>query len=416
MTIGGLGARGGGIVLDEPQRLYVADALPGETCLVQPESRRGDGWTARVLDRLTDSPDRVAARCRHFGQCGGCQAQHLSPPAYTSWKRELVVTAFRQADLPTACIGLLAMPVAGMRRRVRLVARRHGTNVRFGFQAFSSHVVVDVAECPVMRADVWPVVTRLRPILPALLTDGRALDVAVLMTDTGADVLVIGPGSLGLEAREALATAAQAGDWARVSWQSEEAVAPEPVCCRHTPVLTWGGTPVEVPPGTFVQASAEVEASLLALAVEATGSAQTVADLYAGCGSFSFALAAVGRHVHAVDRNAAAIAAVRHSAGMWSRPLTTECRDLVRRPLSAAELNRFDAVVLDPPRAGAANQAAELARSAAPVVVSVSCRPATAARDAATLVAGGYRLVSVTLFDQFVWSPHVELLLVLQRS
>ena len=236
-------------------------------------------------------------------------------------------------------------------------------------------------------------------------------------TDDGLDLLFEAQVPPDLAAREGLARLAADADWARVTWQARDAP-PEPVIVRRTPRVVFGGVPVALPPGGFLQPSREGEAALIdAVAGFLPDGADAVADLYAGCGTFALSLAARGRWVHAVEGDAAAhdaLAQAIRAASMTDR-VTSEQRDLERRPLQAAELAGYDAVVFDPPRAGARAQAGDLAASSVPAVIAVSCNPHSFARDARILVDGGYRLDAVTPIDQFPWSAHVELVASFRR-
>jgi 23S rRNA (uracil1939-C5)-methyltransferase len=288
--------------------------------------------------------------------------------------------------------------------------------VLLGFHARARHRVVDLLQCLILLPQLAALLLPLRQALGRVLADGRSADLLLAWTDAGADLLMISTTAPDLAGRQALAAFAEAGDLARVSWSPPDGEA-EPVALRRAPTLRFAGVPVRLPPGPFLQPSAEGEAALVAAVAEATSGARRVADLYAGCGTFTLPLAAAGRRVHAVDGAGPAIEALTAAAraGGLGSAVTAERRDLDRRPLLGPELQRYEAVVFDQPRAGAKAQAALLAHSTVPRVVAVSCNPTTFARDARILVDGGYRLDWVQPVDQFPWTGHLELVAAFAR-
>jgi 23S rRNA (uracil1939-C5)-methyltransferase len=428
VTIAGVGARGDGIAGPDgegvaAERVFVPLTVPGDRVRVRLGPAQAEGRRGQVVAWLARGPDAVAPACRHFGRCGGCTLQHLGDPAYDAWKREQVTVALTRAgfglDRP---VPLVRTPPGG-RRRATFSVRRRGGAVLVGFNERLSHRLVDLEECPVLAPELVALVPALRRGLAPVLPEDGGAEVAATRLEGGLDVVLVGPVRLDLTARQALADLAEAADIGRLSWQPDPRQPPEPVAARRPVLARFGGRPVPVPPGAFLQASAEGEAALVAAVLEGVGgtgaraSAGAVADLFAGCGTFSLALVAAavaGRRVHGVDGNGAALAALAEG-GRGLPGLTTERRDLGRAPLSSQELAGYRVVVFDPPRAGAAAQAAALAASNVPVVVAVSCNPATFARDARRLGEGGYRLVSALAVDQFLWSAHIELVAVFHR-
>jgi 23S rRNA (uracil1939-C5)-methyltransferase len=400
LDIAALGAQGDGIAETGAGRVYVAFALPGE--------RVAAGVTG--VPRLLSAPsaDRQTPVCRHFGMCGGCVAQHMGDRLYAEWKRDIVVAALRQRGLAPDVAALRRVP-PGTRRRAVLTARRQGRSIALGYHRRKSLDLVDIEECPVLAPEIRARLPALRAIAAAL--PAPAVRFTVLSTPAGLDVAVEAGGS-----RLQPATAAAIARIVTQHRLARIAIDGNIVVERAAPALNTSGVNVPVPPGAFVQAAEEAERVMAGLIVGAAGAAGRVADLFCGVGTFTFDLARRAR-VLALDRDQAAVAAlaagVRRAQGL--RPIETKVRDLFRTPLSAEELQGFDAVVFDPPRAGALSQARQLARSHVPTVVAVSCDPGTLARDARLLVDGGYAIESVTPIDQFLFSAHVETVAVLRR-
>ncbi|WP_298952768.1 RNA methyltransferase [uncultured Methylobacterium sp.] len=415
LAITRLGSRADGVAEDG---LVVPGALPGETVRVEPEEpgREAEGRPggkgprrARLVEVVAPSPDRVAPFCPVFGACGGCAVQHLAPAPYAAWKRDLVVAALSRAGIAAPVADLVDAHGAG-RRRIALHLRRIDGEARAGFMAARSHALVPIEACPITVPALHRAPAVARALGGPLGGGGKPLDVLVTATEGGLDVDLRGHGPASDRARQALVRLAEDLDLARLALHGDIVVE------RRAPVLTAGAAALVTPPGGFLQATAAGEEVLGALVVAAVGRAKRVADLFSGSGAFSLRLAASAA-VHAVEGDGAALAALDRAArgtpGL--RGIATERRDLFRRPLLAPELDRFDAVVFDPPRAGAEAVATRLAESKVPVVVGVSCDAATFARDAALLTAGGYRLDGVTPVDQFRHSPHVELVGVFRR-
>ncbi len=400
LVIDRLGHRGDGIADTPGGALYVPYVLPGETVEVERVPGHDDRRHAVRIE--VESAQRIAPICPHFGVCGGCALQHWDVAHYRAWKRSLVVTALAQAGLDVRVDELVDAHGAGRRRAV-FHARRSHDILQVGFAAYRAHHVVPIDRCPILAPELAGAIEAAWALAEALRPQGKPLDIQVTASDEGLDVDVRGSGPLPPQMMARLAPLAQSHRLARLTRHGELIV-------QHAqPTLRIGRARVALPPGAFLQATAEGEAALARLVLEHAGGARSVADLFAGVGPFALRLAECAR-VHAVDSDAAAIAAVRQAAAAPGlKPIETEVRDLFRRPLLAAELEKVDAVVFDPPRQGAQAQARALAQSKVPVVVAVSCNPATFARDAGLLVDGGYRLIAVTPIDQFRYSAHVEI-------
>lgn len=338
-------------------------------------------------------------------------AHHMPRAVYEAWKRDIVVGALRQHGIGEDVVGpLVTIPIAGRRRAV-FTAERHGGRFVLGFREAASHRLEPITACAVLVPEIVRLLPRLADLAARLLPDETSARFTVLATETGVDVVLVDPKvRLDAASRAALADVARACRIARVS------IGREPVLTLTPPRLTFGGVAVTPPPGAFVQAVGAAETALTDHVVAGIGRAKSVADLFAGLGTFTLPAARKARVV-AIDTEADALAAlavgVRGASGL--KPVETRVRDLLREPLSPKELSGFDAVVFDPPRAGAKEQAERLARSAVKRVVAVSCNPVTLARDLETLIAGGYRLRGVTPVDQFVFTAHVEAVAILER-
>ena len=391
--------------------MFALGVLPGERVRA---SVAGD--RAEAVEILEASPDRVAPPCPHFGDCGGCSLQHWAPAPYLAWKAEQIRLALGREGIETEILAPFAAP-PGSRRRLALHARPgRGGEARIGFKARRSwrHVPVDV--CPVADprlAAAFPALRRLAA--PLFEAPKSAPTLHVTLSATGLDIDISGverrAGALSADARSRIAAAAAAADFARVTLDGEI------LYQAREAVIRIGRAAVALPPAAFLQAVAEAEAAMAAFVGEALAGAGSVADLYCGVGAFALRLAEHAS-VAAYDIAGPAVAALRaaQATAPGLKAIAAEARDLVRRPVLAAELKRLDAAVIDPPRAGAAEQHRELARSAVSRIAGVSCNPATFARDARILTDAGFTLVRVLPVDQFLWSPHVELVGVFERS
>jgi len=420
--------------------VFVPFTLPGERVRATIEDK-----VSVATEILTPSAARRAPACRHFTVCGGCAVQHWRDEPYRVWKRTLVVEALARAGVEAPVGDVIDATGSGRRRASFHAVRAKSIGFAFGFARRASHDVFDLQECPVLSPQIVAAVPELRRLAEALLPRSGRLDIAVTVTNEGLDVDVRGGG--GQAGRKARPNAGRAGkgasakrrggvsrsggggqnhhdgdmllraseiaaatNWARLTLSGE------PALVRAVPTVDISGVSVPAPPGAFLQATQDGEHVIGNLILEATKGARRVVDLYSGIGTFALRLAKT-MPVTAVEGDAQAVAAVRkacdHNTGL--KPVATVRRDLAREPMTPGELKDFDAVVLDPPRTGAAAQVKELAGSQVSRVIMVSCAPPSFARDAATLVAGGYRLEGVAVVDQFLWSPHVEMVGMFRR-
>lgn len=412
MMINAIGAQGDGLArFDDGKPAFVPLTLPGETVRAQMDGARGE-----VAEILIPSADRVAPACKHFGHCGGCALQHWAAAPYLGWKAEQIRVQLSMEGLETEILPTFAAPAAS-RRRVALHARRgaKGQGALLGFKERRSWNLVSISECPVTDPRLvaaFPALAKLAE--PFLEHPKSAPTLHVTLTGTGLDIDVTGierkSGGLSADARMRAAMAASDGDFARVT------LAGETVYGARQPLVKLGPAIVALPPGSFLQAVPAAERAMVAFAVAESQGAARIADLYCGVGTFTFPLAQVGA-VHAAEMNAPSITALKAAIGATPglKPINAEARDLVKRPVLTTELAKTDVVVIDPPRAGAAEQTVEIAKSKVAKVISVSCNPATFAKDARALVDAGFRLEKVLPVDQFVWSPHIELVGVFTR-
>ena len=405
LRIEAVGAQGDGLA----QGNFIPLTLPGELVTAQMSGARGE-----LLDILEASQERVAPPCPHFGVCGGCALQHWNVQPYLDWKREQIRVQLGYEGLETEILPTFASPPAS-RRRVALHARGGKGGVRLGFKERRSWNLVQIETCPVSHPKLVAAFPALRRLAgPFMEHPKSAPTLHVTITATGLDVDITGveakSGGLSADARVRAAMIAGEADFARVT------LAGEMIYMARQPMVKLGPAVVALPAGAFLQAVPQAEKAMVEFAVEAAQGASRIVDLYSGVGTFTFRLAQIAG-VHAADSSAPAIAALKGAVGtaVGLKAVTAEARDLARRPVLSMELKKVDVAVLDPPRAGALEQHVEIANSKVARVVGVSCNPATFARDAKVLIEAGFRLERVLPVDQFLWSPHIELVGVFSR-
>ena len=409
-----LGAAGDGIATFAGAPLFIRLAAPGERWRVRVGPATRFGRRARPLLRLA-GPPRAEPACPHFGRCGGCALQHLSEPAYAAFKLQRIEAALARAGLRAGTLLPLASSPAGSRRRLRLGVARTRRGLLLGFRGHRDHDLVAINRCPVARPELERLLGPLSAALAelAMLETGAAGEVLLTLTATGVDLLLRVAAEPGLAARERLAAIAQALDLARLAVGPPGGPA-EPVVVRHPPLLDLGGLAVEPPPGAFLQPTVEGERALQAAVARWVPERARLLDLYAGLGALSLPILPRLARLELVEGDAAAVAAA--ARALAARPeVRVRRRDLARDPLTPAELAGFDAVLLDPPRAGARAQCEALAASPVPRVIHASCDPASFARDARILVEAGFVLTALQPVDQFLWSAEVELVALLER-
>ena len=370
---------------------HVAGAVPGDALA-------DDGAILR-------GPHHVDPPCRHFPQCGGCDLQHADETVLAQFVSDRVSFAAESQELEPAKLALPYLSPPRSRRRATLHAQRVGKKLVMGFRERGSHRIVDMAECHILHPAIFTLVASLRVLLghwPGKL----AASIQVTIVDQGLAVEIKGISAQNLDQTEALLDFAREQSLARLS--IDDGFGPEPVWEPEPATVTLGGVPVGFPHGSFLQPTTDGEQILIDAAVEWCGGAKIIADLFAGLGTFAFALAGPAK-VLAVEADRAAHLACQMAARASGKPVHALHRDLFRDPLTAAEVSKFDCVLLDPPRAGARNQVDQIAASSIGRVVYISCNPQSWARDARRLADGGFRLAELRPVGQFRWSTHVEL-------
>ncbi|MHA7871061.1 MAG: class I SAM-dependent RNA methyltransferase [Hyphococcus sp.] len=405
VRIAAIGARGDGVAESDGGAVYVPYTAPGDLVRVKLRGERG-----ALTELIETSAHRAKPPCQYFGACGSCALQHLETAFYRKWKRDLVVNALKREGFTSDSVGaLIACPPSSRRRATVAVLRRKQDTI-VGFNKRRSTEILDIDNCIVMAPALANHIAGFRKLAAAI--PHRAFDMALTLCDNGVDIDVqCGDADFfRADAIERLADVMRGEGFIRLTLNGE------PVLEFQKPSVSFGGVPVAIPPGAFLQASREAETVLIDHVLEHSGAATRIADLFCGCGTFALPVASRAQ-VDAFDADRDAVgaldAAVRNAR--LNHPVAATARNLFEQPLMAEDLKPYDAVIFDPPRAGARAQAEELARSQVPVVIGVSCNPGTFARDAAILRAGGYALSQVTPVDQFVYSAHVELVGVFQK-
>ena len=403
VVINAMGAQGDGIAESGD---FVAFTLPGEIVSIERHGKK-----CMLTDVVKASKSRRQPPCPHFGPsgdlCGGCATQHADDDFYRRWKRQLVVDALVSRGIQTD-IADLHICEPGERRRIVLTARKTGDGPVLGFNQAGSHTVFALERCLVATDGLNRKLGDLKALVQHI--PGKSLRLTALETETGLEVAISGGPALRAPQRQAAVAEALKRDIARLSCNDEILIEP------RKPVLQFGKASVSPPPGGFVQAIVQAEKAMTSLVIGHLKKSKRIADLFSGCGTFALALAEQSA-VHAVESDGPSLAALdraaRHTPGL--KPVTSEKRDLYRRPLTKNELKTFDGVIFDPPRAGAEQQCRELATSSVRRIAAVSGNPATLARDLEILTAAGFAVTSVTPIDQFLWSPHVEAVALLER-
>lgn len=390
-----LGHQGDGIA-EGP--VFAPLTLPGEVVTGQL-----DGQKLTDIRIVQPSDQRVAAPCRHFKSCGGCQLQHAHDQFVADWKTDVVRHALNAQGIETSFRPILTS-APQTRRRASISARRTKKGATAGFHARASGTIIPIPGCQLLDPGVMQAFAVAEDL--AIIGGSRKGELSVLATlsESGLDLAVTGGKPLDGHLRIALAGMTEKHNLARLAWQDEV------VATRQPPIQDFDGVQVVPPAGAFLQATKDGEQALRDAVAEIIQGCDPVVDLFAGSGTFALS-AARSAEVHAVEGSADMIEALDKGWRKATRlkQVTSQARDLFRRPLLPDELSPFRAAIMDPPRAGAEAQTRELAQSGIPVIAFVSCNPVTFARDAKTLIEAGYGLDWVQVVDQFRWSSHVEL-------
>jgi 23S rRNA (uracil1939-C5)-methyltransferase len=397
--------------LDDGTSLYLPATLPGEFVRAQPTVKRGEGWagTAEILEA---SPDRVEPPCPHFSTCGGCALQHWQPNRYAEWKTDLLRAALRRGGYPDAPIAPIFAIGPHARRRIDFAVRRRAYGVDLGLHQKRGAEIVDLSVCTVLHPTLEALIKPLHDLMRSITALKREGSVAINLLTSGPDMLLTTDGTLSSPDRTRLAEFARVHGMPRIT-SAVANLGQEPACVLRPATTVFSGTSVQPPPGAFLQAAEASEAAIIAAILaglpDDLGGKQRIAELYAGCGTLTFALATRAR-VAAYEGDEHAFAALKNAVNtaQLTGRIEVHRRDLARQPLFVKDLSPFAVVVLDPPHGGAAEQTAQIAVSGVKRVIYVSCNPGALARDAHLLHESGYRLLSASPIDQFLWSPRLE--------
>ena len=397
--------------------VFVPASLPGERVIAQPVGISGQGLKTVLTEILTPSPERREPDCAVFPACGGCSLQHWQDDAVTAWKQDLVAGFLRRAGIGFDGFQPPHISPRGSRRRAGFHLKRLAGNVAAGFLERGSNRIITPQKCSVLRPDLIALLDRLAEIAARQFPLGVAIDAQANGLDNGICLLLRGPAGWHDGIREKLASWAVEAGVARLSVDDGSAE-PLTLLAPAPPVLRLGELVVTPPPGAFLQATQDGEVALQQAVATIIGDAPRLLDLFAGCGTLGLPLLPALSQLTAAESDRAALTALRQAVDAAGRGAQLACleADLMEAPLMEDDLDGFDAAIIDPPRAGAAAQCARLAASPVPVIAMVSCNPATFARDAATLIAGGYSMDKPRIIDQFRFSNHVEIVAGFRRS
>jgi 23S rRNA (uracil1939-C5)-methyltransferase len=405
-----IGAQGDGLATHHSTPVYVAKTAPGDMVNFALGKPRAEGYSAVLQKIIKPSQHRVPPPCPYFDKCGGCALQHVNDKFYQQWKTNKLLHALIREDIEPEIVGDPVFLPHSTRRRTTVAAHKTGMRIGMGYFEARSQNIVDAEVCLILEPELEAKIQALRPYLPRLLPEDETCDITLQHIDGVFDMVLTGRyqhrGKFSFEQDEAIGEIAEQLDIARISFRPKDFQPPEIILNRKSVLKKFGAITVAVPSGAFLQASQVGEDALVHLVLGHTKDSKKVLDLFSGCGTFSGNMLQQDARVIAVDGDKDAINAL--SAVKYPK-LTALRRDLFKDPVPPNELDAFDTVVMDPPRAGAKEQAEQLAQSQVKKIVSISCNPGTFARDAAILQKGGYRLRHVTLVDQFVWSAHLEI-------
>ncbi|MBP7253879.1 MAG: class I SAM-dependent RNA methyltransferase [Alphaproteobacteria bacterium] len=403
------GRHGDGVAFYEGRKLYIPRALAGDKAAIDFDAQ-GNITSISVLQ---SGSGHAAAECAHFPQCGGCKMQHMSREAYMAWKQHVVARTLEENGLSPMLNHPARFSPPQSRRRATIAAVCQGKKVLLGFNQARSEQVIDVRDCLVLRPELSGLLPQLRVLLADYMADARHLDIRLTLLDGVIDMVIIGGPVPEMHEREMLGVFAERNNIGRISWRKWDKSPAEPITQRLPVRAHFAYGSVNVPPGGFLQATKEGETALSEAVALAVGTAANVVDLYSGIGTFALALSP--RPLTAYDGEAKAIEALQEAVRGRAKTVV-DVRNLAQSPMTTSELSGCKALIFDPPRDGAKEQAKHIAASKVPVVVSVSCDLNSFCRDGKILQAGGYKLMELTLIDQFLWSNHVELVGVFRKA
>lgn len=414
VTIEELGGRGDGIVHKNGKVIYVPYTAPGDLVDVKLNGDKG-----RLRHIHQKSSHRIEAVCPYFTKCGGCALQHIENDYYKNWKEGLIKTALENQGISGAVINPIHISPLGSRRRTTFQAiGRGGDEIIFGYAQKGSHNLIDIENCPILVPEIVKIIRPLKVFLSKLLDKKQKQAIQITSGDNGLDMVFKAKGEIDLNLRMDLAEFAQSNDLARISWFDTSLRNPyyEMIAERRKPYVTFNGNKVYFPEGAFLQATEQGQAALTSIMLSGIESAHHVVDLFSGCGTFSIAAAGTA-NVHAVENNEDMLMALKNSTNIMEgiKLVSTELRDLFLRPLLPHELNKFDVAIIDPPRAGARHQMQEIINSEIQKLVMISCNPITFARDVQNLADAGFTMGQITPVDQFIYSPHLEIIAIFER-
>jgi 23S rRNA (uracil1939-C5)-methyltransferase len=391
-----MGSQGDGVGMNaDGKAIFVPGAVPGDSVRFE-----------NNIAIITQGPNRITPACTHFGVCGGCTFQHVAPQLYQDWLTTRIVAALGPLDITPLEIMPAHISPPLSRRRATLKYKSVDGVAVLGFNQAGAHTVIDLSMCSILTPELWDIAQQLKIQLPTYFKGPQALTISLTATDYGCDMSIAGLAPLSVGQIQKLVGLADVLQLARLG--VEGPVGYETIALRHVPRVTLGGVSVDVPPNAFLQATRDGEAALIAAVREGVGGARKIVDLFCGIGTFTLPLSATAS-VTGVDAAKSAVESLTRAATAATRPVKTLHQDLFRRPLRAEDLNKYDAIVFDPPRSGAELQTVEIARSKVPTVIGVSCNPNTFARDAERLIKSGYKVHRLWPVGQFLWSTHVEL-------
>lgn len=410
-----IGKSGDGIASHEGRPVYVPFALPGDRMSIRLKVLRGDGYAAEIVEGRDLMPRQQPA-CRHFSACGGCRLQHMPMPLYRDWKRDQVGAALKARGIEGIEIRPMIDGQSATRRRLRLAFTGRGERVVLGHRRRERHEIVPLSMCPIALPSIVALFAPLRAALARLDMTKSGGELSITATQSGLDLLLESAGGLTLADREGLAALAEQENLARIAWRPDARSEAEPIAARREVMVRFGKVPAILSPGAFLQATEAAERAIVkavaAIVEEAGEGAGRMADLFSGCGAIGLPLAQEKRTIRAFERDSRMVQTLNSAARGFglAASITAAGRDLEREPLAADELRGFDALIIDPPRAGARPQIEAIAAARAPgIVAMVSCNPATFARDARLLLDAGYRLAWVQSIDAFLYSAEIEL-------